>query len=281
MNISEALSFARHELIGSDSPEIDSQVLLCHCLSCETTFLHTWSDKELSPPQQRSFEQLIALRQLGRPVAHLTGQRGFWSLDLKVTADTLIPRPDTELLVSLALEKVSDHMLVADLGTGTGAIALSLAVEHPKTTILAMDFSLSALNVANENTHNHHLDNVHFWQGSWLSAITDSSLDMVVSNPPYIEEDDPHLTQGDVRFEPISALSSGKDGLDDIRQIIEQAKVCLKSQGWLLIEHGYHQAEQVQKLFRDAGFINVSSEQDFGDNNRVVMGLLDKETVIF
>jgi len=272
MNIEEALSFARHELAGTDSPEVDSQVLLCHCLSCETTFLHTWPDKELSPVQQRNFEQLIAQRLQGQPVAHLTGQRGFWSLDLKVTVDTLIPRPDTELLVSLALEKVTDHMLVADLGTGSGAIALSLAIETPTASILATDYSLSALKVAQENAHRYELTNVHFWQGSWLSAITDNSVDMVVSNPPYIEEDDPHLTQGDVRFEPMSALSSGKDGLDDIRHIIEQAKRCLKSQGWLMIEHGYHQAKQVQQLFRHADFTNVSSEQDFGGNDRVVIG---------
>ena len=279
MDISEAISFARHELIGTDSPEIDSQVLLCHCLSCETTFLHTWPDKELSSVQQRNFEQLIAQRQLGKPVAYLTGQRGFWSLDLKVTTDTLIPRPDTELLVSISLEKVDDYMLVADLGTGTGAIALSLAVEKPKATILAGDLSLSALTVAKENACNYHVDNVHFWQGSWLSAIADNSLDVIVSNPPYIEEEDPHLSQGDVRFEPISALSSGKDGLDDIRLIIKQAKCCLKENGWLLIEHGHHQAQQVQQLFKAVGFINVLSQQDLAGNDRVVMGRLRKDKI--
>lgn len=272
MNIAQALETACHALSDSESPDIDSQVLLCHILQCASSYLHTWPDKELSTEQSKQFEALIKQRQQGKPVAHLTGQRGFWSLDLKVTRDTLIPRPDTELLVSLALEKLSPNMTIADLGTGTGAIALSLASEQPSISVLATDASPRALNVAKYNAWNNQLTNVHFWQGSWLSAIADNSLDMVVSNPPYIEADDVHLTQGDVRFEPITALASGKDGLDDIRLIIKQAQHCLKPNGWLLIEHGFHQMKNVMNLFSDAGFTTISSHKDFGGNDRVVMG---------
>jgi len=274
MTIVEALQYSRAILAGSDSPEIDSQVLLCHVLSCATSYLHTWPDKALTPEQRDQFDQLIKQRQQGRPVAHLTGQRGFWSLDLNVSEDTLIPRPDTELLVNLALAKIEANMIVADLGTGSGAIALSLAIENPLIPILAMDYSLPALMVAQQNAAIHQLTNVVFWRGSWLDAIADDALDIVVSNPPYIEANDPHLKQGDVRFEPISALASGQDGLDDIRQIIKQSQRCLKPKGWLMIEHGYQQAEQVSTLFQQAGFTAISSQQDYGANDRVVIGQL-------
>ncbi len=274
MNISQALKFGAMTLASSESPEIDSQALLCHVLACTPTYLHMWSDKQLTDQQQSQFKQLIEQRLTGKPVAYVTGLRGFWSLDLKVNNATLIPRPDTELLVSLALTKLEQEMIVADLGTGSGAIALSLAHELPTLHVLAMDFSGSALEVAHENAISHGLNNVSFWQGSWLDAISDKSLDMVVSNPPYIEQHDPHLSQGDVRFEPITALASGSDGLDDIRLIVSQAQRCLKPFGWLMIEHGYHQSEQVQFLFDAAGFDNVSAYQDFGGQDRVVIGQL-------
>jgi len=274
MNISQALDYGVTELTVSESPEVDCQVLLCHVLECSSTYLHAWSDKDLTREQKQQFEGLIVARKQGQPVAHLTGSRGFWSLDLKVTKDTLIPRPDTELLVELALSKITAGMQVADLGTGSGAIVLSLATEHPNANFFAMDFSAPALQVANENTETNKLSNVKFWQGSWLEAIAVDSFDVIVSNPPYIERDDPHLSQGDVRFEPITALASGADGLDDIRIIIQQSQACLKASGWLMIEHGYHQGQQVCKLFESAGFTNVSLEQDFGGNDRVVIGQL-------
>jgi len=274
MNIANALNYGLNRLDNTESPEVDAHVVLCYVLNCQTTYLHTWSDKELTNEQQAQYIQLIAKREQGHPVAYLTGQRGFWSLDLKVTPDTLIPRPDTELLVTLALGKLKPDMLVADLGTGTGAIALSLAIENPNARIIAMDYSEAAVNVAKKNSQSNHINNVSFWQGSWLAAIADNSLDMVVSNPPYIEQNDPHLSQGDVRFEPVSALTSGIDGLDDIKQIIQQAQASLKVSGWLLIEHGYDQAKKVQQLFREAGFIDINSHQDFGGNDRVTMGML-------
>lgn len=274
MNIAEALRYGHVELNDGDSPEIDSRVLLCYLLDCPTSYLHAWSDTLLTNEQQVQWIVLVQQRQQGHPVAYLTGQRGFWTLDLKVTADTLIPRPDTELLVSLALEKLKPTMCVADLGTGSGAIALSLASEQPTAQIVALDFSMAALLVAKENAINHQLSNVSFWQGSWLAAVADKSLDMVVSNPPYIEVNDVHLSQGDVRFEPLSALASGIDGLDDIRLIVVQAQRCLKQGGWLMVEHSYDQAKQVQQLFSEAGFSEVSSRQDFGDNDRVTIGLV-------
>ncbi|NOQ93757.1 MAG: peptide chain release factor N(5)-glutamine methyltransferase [Methylophaga sp.] len=274
MNIADALKHGCITLKNSESPDIDSQLLLCHILICGSNYLHTWPEKELSSEQQQQFDELIIQRQQGKPVAQLTGQRGFWSLDLKVTEDTLIPRPDTELLVSLALEKVTSNMRVADLGTGTGAIGLSLAQEVSNIRVFASDASWQAIEVAKYNAVQHQLSNVQFWNGSWLDAIADKALDMVVSNPPYIKSDDAHLLQGDVRFEPMTALASGADGLEDIRQIIVQAKRCLKPTSWLLIEHGYDQAQQVMTLFTEAGFITVSSHKDYGDNDRVVMGQL-------
>ncbi len=274
MNIAEALRYGHVELSDGDSPDIDSRVLLCYLLDCPTSYLHAWSDKLLTDEQQARWLALIQQRQQGYPVAYLMAKRGFWTLDLKVTADTLIPRPDTELLVSLALEKLKPAMCVADLGTGSGAIALSLASEQPAAHIIAMDFSMAALLVAKENALNHQLSNVSFWQGSWLAAIADKSFHMVVSNPPYIEASDVHLSQGDVRFEPLSALASGIDGLDDIRLIVKQAQRCLKTGGWLMVEHSYDQALKVQQLFSDAGFSEVSSRQDYGGNDRVTIGIV-------
>ncbi|MFT7413680.1 MAG: release factor glutamine methyltransferase [Methylophagaceae bacterium] len=274
MNIAEALQYGHIELNNADSSKIDSRVLLCYLLACPTSYLHAWPDKKLTDAQQVLWTTLIQQRQKGQPVAYLTGQRGFWTLDLKVTEDTLIPRPDTELLVSLALDKLKPAMYVADLGTGSGAIALSLAAEQPTAQIVAMDFSMAALLVAKENARNHKFSNVSFWRGSWLAAIADKSFDMVVSNPPYIEANDIHLSQGDVRFEPLSALVSGVDGLNDIRLIVKQAQRCLKLGGWLMVEHGYAQAKQVRQVFSEAGFSKVSSQQDFGGNDRVTIGLV-------
>ncbi|MDB2705528.1 peptide chain release factor N(5)-glutamine methyltransferase, partial [Pseudomonadota bacterium] len=205
MNIADALKYGGDRLAATESPEIDSQVLLCHVLNRTTAYLLTWQDKGLTSDQSSEFIGLIERRQHGYPVAHLTGKRGFWSLDLKVTKDTLIPRPDTELLVSLALAKITDEMRIADLGTGSGAIALSLAIEKPNNTFIAMDYSFPALLVAKVNAVENNLNKVFFWQGSWLEAIAEKSLDMIVSNPPYIEQDDPHLLEGDVRFEPMTA----------------------------------------------------------------------------
>ena len=272
--IKQALSYAVSRFVESDSPEIDSRVLLCHVLQRQLSHLHAWPEKELTSRQMSEFESLASLRVKGEPIAHLTGQRGFWTLDLKVTKDTLIPRPDSEVLVMQALTKLTKGMLVADLGTGTGAIALSLASECPESIFVASDYSAKALKIAQYNAKSNQINNVMFWRGDWLTAIKANSLDMIVSNPPYIEQDDPHLKQGDVAFEPIQALASGVDGLDDIRKIITQSKTTLKAMGWLLIEHGYEQAKPVKLLFEQAGFSQVECHQDFGGNDRVTAGQL-------
>ncbi|WP_438971451.1 peptide chain release factor N(5)-glutamine methyltransferase [Methylophaga sp.] len=270
----EALAFGRAELSPSISPDVDAQVMLCHVMQCNPTRLHVSPELELDDEQWQQFSHLIDRRKQGEPVAHLTGSRGFWTLDLLVDKSTLIPRPDTELLVSLALSKIQPQMNVIDLGTGTGAIALSLAAEKTSIQVTASDYSFAALQLAKKNARKHALDNVSFINMSWLAGFQPGSFDLVVSNPPYIEKLDPHLTQGDVRFEPVSALVSGEDGLDDIRQIVTQAAKCLKQHGWLLIEHGFDQSARVQQLFADAGFDKISAHQDFGGQDRAVMGQL-------
>lgn len=272
--LGEAQAFGRAELAGTDSPDVDVQVLLCHVLECSPVRLMTATDAVLTDSQWQIYSQLIERRKQGEPVAHLTGSRGFWSLDLAVDASTLIPRPDTELLVSLALAKLKPGMRVADLGTGTGAIALSLAAEHPDIRVIATDLQGAALKLAERNRRNHDLSNVSLAQMIWLGGFQSAVFDLIVSNPPYIESRDPHLSQGDVRFEPLSALVSGEDGLDDIRQIVSQARRCLRPNGWLLVEHGYDQSQRVCALFDDAGFEQVSAHQDFGGQDRAVMGQL-------
>jgi release factor glutamine methyltransferase len=272
--LGEAQAFGRAELAGTDSPDIDVQILLCFVLECSPVRLMTATEATLTEAQWQTFSQLIERRKQGEPVAHLTGSRGFWSLDLAVDASTLIPRPDTELLVSLALAKLKPGMCVADLGTGTGAIALSLAAERPDIHVIATDLQADALTLAERNRQRHELENVSLIRMAWLGGFQSQVFDLIVSNPPYIEVSDPHLSQGDVRFEPLSALVSGEDGLDDIRQIVTQARRCLKPDGWLLVEHGYDQSQRVQALFVEAGFEQVSAHQDFGGQDRAVMGQL-------
>lgn len=270
--LGEAQAFGRAELAESDSPDVDVQILLCFVLECSPVRLMTASEATLTEPQWQQFSALIERRKQGEPVAHIIGSRGFWSLDLAVDASTLIPRPDTELLVSLALSKLQPGMRIVDLGTGTGAIALSLAAEKPDITVVATDLQAAALRLAERNRLSHELGNVSLVQMGWLGGFQSQVFDLVVSNPPYIEQTDPHLTQGDVRFEPLTALVSGEDGLDDIRQIVKQARRCLKPGGWLLVEHGYDQSERVQALFHEAGFEQITAHQDFGGQDRAVMG---------
>ena len=272
MNITQAIEKGRLCLSESDSSGADSQYILCHVLACTITYLHTWPDKNLSAQQNIDYEALLLKRKTGMPVAYLIGQQSFWSLELDVNAETLIPRPDTEILVAMALEKIQLGMVVADLGTGSGAIALALASEKKGVHFMAMDRSLGALKVAQANAKKCKIMNITFWQGDWLSSIAKNTLDIIVSNPPYIASNDPHLKRGDLRFEPSSALVSGQDGLEDIRLIVKQARLALKSKSWLLIEHGYEQASEVNMLFQQAGFEQVQCAKDYGDNDRVTLG---------
>lgn len=260
----------------SESPKLDAELLLRKVLGRSASWLRIWPDAELSADDVARFLALLAQRQAGRPMAYILGEREFWSLRLNVNDATLIPRPDTELLVELALTRIPDDSAVrlADLGTGSGAIALALAHERPLVQVVATDASEQALQVARENALRAAIAHVRFVQGYWYVPLGGQRFDLIVSNPPYIADNDPHLARGDVRFEPRSALTAGPDGLDDLRTIIAGAPAHLTPGGHLLVEHGYDQAARVCALFADAGFIDVESHQDLGGNDRVVSGRL-------
>ena len=270
--IDALLNWATTELSASTTARLDAELLLSHIIKKPRSYFFTWPEKELPQVQLNNFRHLIEQRKKGTPVAYLTGEREFWSLRLKVTEATLIPRPDTERLVELALslslpESISPK--VVDLGTGTGAIALALACERPLWQITAVDKSPEAIKVAKENTKSNHINNVNIIEGSWCEPVQDIPVDMIVSNPPYVRSDDHHLQQGDVRFEPLSALASGPDGLDDIRLIAQQSFMALKINGYLLLEHGFDQGNDVQSILSDAGFSEVQTKQDLSRQDRV------------
>lgn len=277
MQIAGALKQAEQVLAPvSDSARRDAEVLLCHVLNQSLTYLRTWPERELSGVQQTAFDDLIRKRQQGEPVAYLTGEREFWSMPFLVTSDTLIPRPETELLVEQTLARLPADapQTVVDLGTGSGAIALALAKERPNWQLTATDASFAALRVAEKNARRLKLDNVRFEYGSWYAPLRAQRFHAIVSNPPYVADRDPHLAQGDVRFEPNSALVSGDDGLDDIRQIVAGAPAHLLPSGWLLLEHGYDQGEPVAALLRQHGFVAVETLRDLAGQPRVTLGQL-------
>ncbi|WP_024850397.1 peptide chain release factor N(5)-glutamine methyltransferase [Hydrogenovibrio kuenenii] len=277
MTVAEALSYGKSH-ISSDSPVLDAELLLAYTLGKNRTFLFTWPETELSAAQESAFEKLIKKRQAGIPIAHLIGRREFWGMDFKVTEDTLIPRPDTEILVEQTLTKIdlcqksgTASPKVLDLGTGSGAIICALKNEIPTIQAYAVDYQAPALEIAKQNAKNHALD-INFKLGSWLEPFADHKFNIIVSNPPYIEENDPHLKQGDVRFEPITALTSGEDGLRDIQTLIKNSRSHLEQNGWLLIEHGYNQADAVQQLLIKNDYQKIETFYDYGNNPRVTMG---------
>jgi len=252
----------------------DAELLLAHVLGRPRGWLYAHAEAVIAADEAERFEALLERRGCGEPVAYLCGRRGFWTLDLVVSPDTLIPRPETERLVELALERLprGGGARIADLGTGSGAIALALAAERPDATVAATDASPAALAVAAANARAAGLANVGFHAGDWFAALPGRRFDLVASNPPYIADGDPHLREGDLRFEPPAALSSGEDGLDAIRAIIAGAPMHLSPGGWLLLEHGWTQGAAVRALLQAAGFVEVSTHRDLEERDRVTLG---------
>jgi release factor glutamine methyltransferase len=254
---------------------IEVQCLLQHVLGVQRVYLLAHPEQMLSEAQQVAFDALLQRRLRGEPIAHLLGEREFFGLSLKVTPATLIPRPDTELIVELALNRIpqAQPCRVLDMGTGSGAVALAIAKHKPNAEVVAVDVSQEALVVAIENAQRLEIPNASFIRSDWFSALDGQRFELIVSNPPYIASGDTHLSQGDLRFEPLSALASGADGLDDIRRIISAAPQYLTSNGWLLLEHGYDQAALVRDLLTQRGFVEVFSEKDLAGIERVTGGV--------
>lgn len=270
LSIAEALGMQVQ--LASDSAHLDIACLLCHVLACEPVYLRTWPEKQLSQEQTDFFLALFNRRQSGEPIAHICGSRAFWTLDLKVSPDTLIPRSDTEILVETILElALPDAAKVLDLGTGTGAIALALASERRGWQISASDFLPAVVTLARENAQDHQLTNVSIFQSDWFASVGQQRFDVIVSNPPYIDPYDRHLAQGDVRFEPRSALTAENKGLADLAHIIQQAPAFLHANGWLVLEHGYNQASDVQAMFKETGYQNIETRLDYGQQDRMTM----------
>ncbi|MFA7895420.1 peptide chain release factor N(5)-glutamine methyltransferase [Pseudomonas putida] len=263
------------QLPDSPTERLDAELLLAAALGKSRSYLHTWPERIVSSEAAQTYDGYLQRRRGGEPVAYILGQQGFWKIDLEVAPHTLIPRPDTELLVETALElQPALPAKVLDLGTGTGAIGLALASERPAWQVTAVDRVPEAAALAERNRQRLGLANVRVQVSHWLEGLVDERFDLIVSNPPYIAASDPHLVDGDVRFEPSSALVAGVDGLDDLRVIAAQAPSHLTPGGWLLLEHGYDQADAVQALLRENGFVEVDSRIDLGGHQRITLGRL-------
>ncbi|HEX6612517.1 MAG TPA: peptide chain release factor N(5)-glutamine methyltransferase [Rhodanobacteraceae bacterium] len=296
MRIRDVLAQGSRALAG-DEARAESELLLTHVLGVSRAWLVAHADDEVDEPRRGAFEALIARRIRGEPIAYITGSRGFHALELHITPDVLIPRPETELLVEVALARIPrspDEVernpgqragllpdsaalhpgyKIADLGTGSGAIALAIARERPRAHVLATDASAAALEVARANAQALRLTNVEFAQGDWCAALGGRrDFDLIVSNPPYIAEEDPHLHEGDLRFEPRAALASGADGLDAIRTIMRDARAHLHKGGWLLLEHGFEQGAAVRGLLQQSGYREVFTARDLEGRDRVSGG---------
>lgn len=273
MTIEEAQHWARQQLAHSDDVRADVFALLSFVLDKNKTYIMTWPEKALTEVQWERFQALVSERVKGKPIAYITGRKEFWSLELETNESTLIPRGDTETLVEAALSlNLPENARVLDLGTGTGAIALALKSEKPNWQVLGCDKNGDAVALASRNATRNSLD-VEFFQSDWFSNVsTDKPFDLIVSNPPYIEEADPHLSQGDVRFEPLSALVANGDGLDDIKNIVVGASSYLVNGGWLLLEQGWQQADSVIELLTKNGYKKVNRWQDYASVERVSGG---------
>jgi release factor glutamine methyltransferase len=255
---------------------MEARLLLQQVLGVNRAWLIAHANDALQTNRDEEFQALLTRRLAGEPIAYLIQQREFYGLTLHVSPATLIPRADSETLVDAALEKIphpsTKPITVLDLGTGSGAIALAIAHNRPQANVLAVDASDAALAVAQDNASQLKLSNVQFALSDWYANLAEQRFDLIVSNPPYIAENDSHLSQGDLRFEPLSALTSGQDGLDDIRQITEQGLIHLNPQGWMMLEHGYDQGAAVRELMAQAGLVEIATRQDLGGNERVTLG---------
>lgn len=256
----------------TDSPRLDAELLLSHCLEQSRTYFFTHPDRNIEPSEEKQFSALIEQRLNGAPIAYITGEKAFWSLNLKVTADVLIPRADTEILVEVALNKIHNitNPTIFDLGTGSGAIALAIATERPDATIYASDTSDKALQIAQENAKNNQLTNITFIQSNWFNEYPLIQAHLIVSNPPYIAYDCPHLEINVKKFEPNAALFSDENGHHDLLTIIKQSKYYLCRQGELLLEHGMNQEVLLMNTLKNHGFINIESHQDIQKINRCI-----------
>ncbi|HKM95951.1 MAG TPA: peptide chain release factor N(5)-glutamine methyltransferase [Buttiauxella sp.] len=273
MDFKHWLQQAIAQLQESESPRRDAEILLGFVTGKARTFILAFGETDLSTEQQQQLSVLLARRVQGEPIAHLVGEREFWSLPLRVSPVTLIPRPDTECLVEQALARMpATPCSVLDLGTGTGAIALAIASERPDCDVTALDLIQDAVELARDNARRLGITNVEILQSNWFGALNTHRFAVIVSNPPYIDEQDPHLSQGDVRFEPRSALVADNHGLADLRILVETSRNFLASGGWLLLEHGWQQAALVRELFTDAGYTEIQSCQDYGGNDRLTLG---------
>ncbi|HSI22213.1 MAG TPA: peptide chain release factor N(5)-glutamine methyltransferase [Methylophilaceae bacterium] len=286
------LTEARQQLVQTlqlpaDEARVDAQTLLRHALGVTRAWLIAHADHALGSEDQARFNSLLQRRLRGEPVAYILGSREFYGLDFSVAPGVLIPRPDTETLVEAALRLILENTLsshpssasgrehpmrILDLGTGSGAIAIAIAVNRPTSAVTAVDQSEAAVSIARQNAEKLGATNLRLLQSDWFSALTGERFDFIVSNPPYIASADPHLSQGDLRFEPSSALASGTDGLDDIRQIVATAPAHLERGGWLLLEHGYDQAERVARLLKEAGYTEIGHAPDLAGIQRITWG---------
>lgn len=273
MTFQQWLTQAIARLSQSESPRRDAEILLGHVTGKARTFIFAFGETTLTAEQAAELETLLSRRARGEPVAHLVGQREFWSLPLFVSPATLIPRPDTECLVEQTLARLPDKPCrLLDLGTGTGAIALALASERPDCHVTAVDFMPDAVALAARNVEHLAIENVTVQRSHWFSALSGQQFDFIVSNPPYIDAADPHLAQGDVRFEPKTALVAADGGLADLAHIIREGRRFLTSGGFVLLEHGWTQGEAVREIFREAGYRNIATCRDYGDNERLTLG---------
>lgn len=274
MTIKELLALATAK-INSDSAKLDAEVLLAFTLEQSRTWLATWPEKELTETQQEKYLELVKRRVSGEPIAYITGEREFWTLSLTTNESTLIPRPETELLVEQALEflTLTESAKVLDLGTGTGAIALAIACEREADKVYGCDFNAAAVELAQSNAVRNQVQNVKFFESDWFSLVTKSDFNLIVSNPPYVAAGDPHLQQGDLVFEPNSALIAKDNGFADIKIICDQARNFLTPGGAVMFEHGFEQGEKAREIMLSFGYSQVETIQDLAGQDRITRGV--------